>query len=855
MKSIYFFEEGSTQMRELLGGKGCELAEMTRLGLPVPPGFVITTKCCKEYQKTKKLSKGLERKIFSAMKVLEQKLGKKFGDANKPLLVSVRSGAPISMPGMMDTILNLGLNDATVKGLAKLTNPRTAYDAYRRFIQMFGEIVLKIKKEKFDRIFDEQKEKVGKKFDYELNADELKVIVNKFKLLVESESGKKFPECPRTQLSMAISAVFDSWNNPRAITYRQIYKIPNEMGTAVVVQSMVFGNLGPDSGTGVVFTRDPSTGENRLYGEYLMNAQGEDVVAGIRTPKLISEMAKEFPELYRQLERISKTLEGHYRDVQDIEFTIEGGKLWILQTRTGKRTAAAAIKIAVDMVKEGLISKEEAIARISPREIEQLLHKQIDPSTKIRPLARGLPASPGAACGKIVFSADDAAARGKCEKVILVAVETTPDDIHGMIASQGVLTARGGMTAHAAIVSRGLGIPCVVGCEAAHIDVASKILVVNGFVFKEGDILTIDGSTGDVIAGEVPLIEPKLTDEFRQFLTWCDSIAKLSVRANADTPTAAATARQLGAKGIGLCRTERMFNDPARLPIVQAMIMAKTKEERQKYLDKLLPLQKGDFKKILLVMDGLPVTIRLLDPPLHEFLPKDPENEEVRKRKEELAEANPMLGHRGCRVGITYPEIYEMQAKAIFEAATELKMEGKNPIVEVMIPFVGNVMELSVLKKKVSTVADEIIKKSGTKLRYSIGTMIEIPRACVTADEIAEEAEFFSFGTNDLTQTVLGLSRDDAEAKFLQKYFEEGIYSTNPFETLDKGVGELIRIAIDLGRRTRKNLRIGVCGETGGDPKSIEFFHKIGVDYVSCSQYRVPVARLACAQAALFSKH
>ena len=870
-KSVYLFEEGSSKMRSTLGGKGCELAEMTRLGMPVPPGFVITTEECKRYQKAKKLPDKLQKDIFKAVTVLEQKLKRKFGGPAKPLLVSVRSGAPVSMPGMMDTILNLGLNDKTVEGFARLTNERTAYDAYRRFVQMFGEIVLGIKKDKFDKIFEEYKERYHKKLDTELTAPMLKEITCQFKELVKKETGRDFPDDPNKQLLMAVEAVFNSWNNPRAITYRNLYKIPHDMGTAVVVQTMVFGNAGPDSGTGVAFSRNPSTGEKTLYGEYLTNAQGEDVVAGIRTPHPIAHMKKEFPKIYKQFEQIAKKLEKHYRDMQDMEFTIENGKLWMLQTRTGKRTAAAAIKIAVDMVKEGLITKEEAIMRVSPSEIDQLLHRQIDPKVKVSPIAKGLPASPGAATGKIIFTADEAAEIGKKDKVILVAVETTPDDIHGMIASQGVLTSRGGMTCHAAVVARGMGLPCVVGCEAAKIDIDKKTLTINGRVFKEGDVITIDGTSATVMEGSVPVVEPTLTPEFKQFLDWCDSFARLKVRANADTPSAAKGAREFGAKGIGLCRTERMFNDPERLPIVQKMIMADSKEERQKWLDRLLPMQKQDFKEILAAMDGLPVTIRLLDPPLHEFLPKIEEltaditelsgkkvdervieeKERILKKVRELAEFNPMLGHRGCRVGITYPEIYEMQIRAIFEAATELKKEGRRPIVEVMVPLIGNVNELKQLKEKIKAKADEIINTSGVAFSYTIGTMIEIPRACVTADEIAEEAEFFSFGTNDLTQTTLGFSRDDAEAKFLQLYLNKGIYKTNPFEVLDHGVGKLVDTAVKLGRGKRRDLKIGVCGETGGEPTSIEFYHNVGLDYVSCSRYRVPIARLACAQAAL----
>ncbi|VVB74139.1 Phosphoenolpyruvate synthase [uncultured archaeon] len=861
-------------MRAILGGKGCELAEMTRLGFPVPPGFVITTQECLKYQKKKKMSAGLDSAIFEALKHLEGKLGRTFGDHTKPLLVSVRSGAPVSMPGMMDTILNLGLNDQTAAGFAKMTNERTAYDAYRRFVQMFGEVVLEIEKKKFDRIFDSVKEKYRRKLDTELNAHELQEIVAEFKAIVMQETGNIFPEDPEKQLLMAVGAVFSSWNNPRAITYRNLYKIPHNMGTAVVVQTMVFGNSGPNSGTGVAFSRNPSTGEHKLYGEYLMNAQGEDVVAGIRTPHPISHMEKEHPTLYKQFHDISQKLEKHYRDMQDMEFTIEEGKLFMLQTRNGKRTAAAAVKAAVDMADEGLITKEEAVMRVQPSQIDQLLHRQIDPKVKTNPIAKGLPASPGAASGTIVFTADDAAEIGKKEKVMLVAVETTPDDFHGMIASQGVLTSRGGMTCHAAVVARGMGLPCVVGCEAARVDIDKKILTINGKTYKQGDVLTIDGTTATVMEGEVKLVEPTLTGEFRKFLDWCDSLSRMYVRANADTPGNAKGAREFGAKGIGLCRTERMFNDQDRLPIVQGMIMSDSLEERKKWLDKLLVFQKKDFYDILLAMDGLPVTIRLLDPPLHEFLPHIEEltnsitelshkkadervieeKERMLKKVREITEFNPMLGHRGCRLGITYPEIYEMQVTAIFEAATQLKKEGKKPIVEVMVPLIGNVTELKLLKDLIKAKADEIIRKSGAAFEFIIGTMIEIPRAALTADEIAGEAEFFSFGTNDLTQTALGFSRDDAEAKFLQLYLEKKIYDTNPFEVVDKGVGKLVDMAVRLGRKKRKDLKIGVCGETGGEPTSIEFYHNTGLNYVSCSRYRVPIARLACAQATLKEK-
>ena len=872
-KRVYLFEEGSSKMRPILGGKGCELREMTSIGLPVPPGFVVTTQQCLEYQKSKKIGVELKQDIFTALKHIEEKTGKKFGDPSNPLLVSVRSGAPVSMPGMMDTILNLGLNDTTIKGQEK-AGERFAWDSYRRLAQMFGEVVLGVDKKKFDKIFDEIKEKAHRKLDIELQPAELKEVVKQFKALVKKETGKDFPDDPNKQLILAIEAVFNSWNTPRAITYRNLYKLSHDMGTAVVVQVMVFGNMGTDCGTGVAFTRNPSTGEKKLYGEFLMNAQGEDVVAGIRTPRPIADLQKESPVIYKQFAETAEKLEKHYRDMQDMEFTIEKGKLYMLQTRSGKRTAAAAVKAAVDMVKEGLITKDEAILRVKPEQLDQLLHKQIDPKAKTNPLAKGLPASPGAASGKIVFTADDAAAKGKDSKVILVAVETTPDDIHGMIASQGVFTSRGGMTCHAAVVARGMGLPCVCGCEAAKIDVEAKKLEINGRLFKEGDVITIDGTSATLMEGEIPLVEPKLTGDFRELLDWCDAAAKLSVRANVDTPGNAKAAREFGAKGIGLCRTERMFNEPDRLPIVQAMILAETEAERKKQLDRLLPIQKKDFLGIFQAMDGLPVTIRLLDPPLHEFLPKLDElivevahlsmhktdervlaeKEKLLKKVREITEFNPMLGHRGCRLGITYPDIYEMQVRAIFEAATELKKQGKNPIVEVMVPLVGNIREFKPLKEMIKSVADETIKKSGASINYTIGTMIEIPRAALTADEIAVEAEFFSFGTNDLTQTTLGFSRDDAEAKFLQLYLAKKIYDTNPFEVVDMGVGKLVKMGVELGRKTRPNLKVGVCGETGGEPTSIEFYHKCGLNYVSCSSYRVPIARLAVAQAMIKEK-
>ena len=881
-KKVYLFEEGSAKMRDVLGGKGCNLAEMTNLGLPIPPGLIITCQVCNEYNALgKKFPKGLMEDVRKALLVVEQKAGKKFGDAKNPLLVSVRSGAPVSMPGMMDTVLNLGLNEATLKALvAQAGNERFAYDAYRRFINMFGDVVLGMEHKKFEEILSGKKKAKGVKLDTELDAADLKEVASKYKALVEKETGKKFPEDPMVQLELAIMAVFNSWDTPRAITYRKLNRLRNDMGTAVNVQAMVFGNMGNDSGTGVAFTRNPSTGENKLYGEYLMNAQGEDVVAGIRTPKPLIQLGKEMPAIYKQFAEIAKKLEGHYKDMQDMEFTIEKGKLWMLQTRSGKRTAAAAVKVAVDMEKEGRISKEEAIMRVQPEHIDKLLHRQIDPKAKVSPVAKGLNASPGAAVGKAVFTADDAAKAGNGgngEKVILVSVETTPEDIHGMAASQGILTSRGGMTSHAAVVARGMGIPCVAGCDKLKVDVSKKTATVEGtnVVIKEGDVLTIDGTDGRVIIGEVPLVDPELTGDFEELLKWADAVSRMHVRANADTPKNALDARKFGAKGIGLCRTERMFNDPDRLPIVQEMILAGTPDARKAALAKLKPMQKSDFKGILAAMDGLPVIIRLLDPPLHEFLPKLEdllvevtkmsfhktddrvfnEKKKILDKVRELSEFNPMLGHRGCRLAIKYPEIYEMQTAAVFEAAAELRKEGRNPVPEVMIPLVGNVNELAILRKLVKKTADEVIAKTGVKFNYMIGTMIEIPRACLTADEVAQEADFFSYGTNDLTQTTLGFSRDDAEAKFLQLYIKEGILSDNPFEVLDfDGVGKLVEMGVRLGRKVKPNLEIGVCGETGGEPRSIEFYHKAGLNYVSCSKFRVPIARLAAAQATIREK-
>lgn len=867
-KYIYFFSngkaEGNGQMKDLLGGKGAGLAEMTNAGIPVPPGFTITTEVCRYfYAHNQKFPPGFLTQYEAAIKKLEKVTKKKFGDPKNPLLVSVRSGAKFSMPGMMDTILNLGLNDKTVRGLAKKTkNPRFAYDAYRRFIQMFGDVVLGVEKEKFEAIISNYKEKIGKKEDTELSAKDWQEIIKRYKDLIRKDTGKDFPQDVFVQLEMARDAVFKSWNNPRAIVYRKLNKIPDDLGTAVNIQAMVFGNLGSDSATGVGFTRNPATGEKVFYGEYLTNAQGEDVVAGIRTPKSISELEKEMPRVYRQLKEITSRLEKHYRDVQDFEFTIEKGKLYMLQTRSGKRTALAAVKIAVDMVKEGLISKKEALMRVEPEWLNQLLHPIFDPKFKYEVLAKGLPASPGAAVGKVVFTSEDAVTLGDTEKVILVRTETCPDDIAGMNMAQGVLTARGGMTSHAAVVARGMGKCAVVGCEEIHIDEKNKKFTVRGITVSEGEWLSLNGNTGEVVLGKVPLVEPELTGEFGEFMKWADEVRRLKVRANADVPRDANVSRKFGAEGIGLCRTEHMFFAEDRLPFMQEMIIAENEEERQKALDKLLPFQKEDFKGLFREMRGLPVTIRTLDPPLHEFLPKNlKEAEELSKKigvpvekiwekSQQLHEFNPMLGHRGCRLGITYPEITRMQARAIMEAACELLKEEQIEVEpEIMIPLVGDINEFKHQKEVVSQVAEEVMSRYGVKIKYKVGTMIEVPRAALTADEIAKEAEFFSCGTNDLTQMTMGFSRDDA-GKFIKVYLEKGIFKSDPFQTLDQnGVGQLVKMAVEKGRKTSPNLKVGICGEHGGDPESIKFCHRVGLDYVSCSPYRVPIARLAAAQA------
>ena len=869
-KYIYDFSEGDASMRILLGGKGANLAQMWKIGLPVPPGFIITTDACHQYWKESDFIAGIWGDVKSAVARVEKLAGKKFGADENPLLVSVRSGAPVSMPGMMDTILNLGLNDKTVKALAKAAgDERFAYDSYRRFIQMFSDVVMGVKMEKFDAKLAELKEKAGVDMDYKLTADSLKTLVEEYKAIVKGE-GLEFPDDPWKQLRMAIDAVFRSWNTPRAITYRKINNIPESYGTAVNVVTMVFGNLGDDCGTGVCFSRNPATGENKLYGEYLINAQGEDVVAGIRTPVPIAELGKAMPEVYKQFCTIAKNLENHYKDAQDIEFTVERGKLYILQTRNGKRTAASAVKIAMDMYREGLIDEKTAVSRVAPEQVEQLLHPQIDPKAKLNKIAKALPASPGAGVGVVVFNADEAAERGnKGEAVILVRPETTPDDIHGLFASQGVLTSHGGMTSHAAVVARGLGKPCVSGAENVKIDLAAETFTVGGVTVKKGDWLSIDGSTGDVILGKVALIDPQFDDDFRALLDMADKISNLQVWANGDTPTDAKRARSFGAKGIGLCRTEHMFMQAERIPIMEAMVSASTTEERIVELDKLQKMQEEDFRGIIEAMDGLPVTIRLLDPPLHEFLPKLPELEKelaaakpgseaakkierVMARAKELHEVNPMLGFRGCRLGMVYPEIYEMQVRAIFNAACELSNKGVKVIPHIMMPIVSTQEEMKRLYEMVQKIGPEIMKKTGAKFEYEVGSMIELPRAAMVADQLAKYAQFFSFGTNDLTQTTFGYSRDDAEGKFLAYYVEHGILPHNPFAVLDRdGVGGLIKIAAEKARGVNKNCHLGICGEHGGNPSSIAFCNKVGLNYVSCSPFRVPVARPSAALAAM----
>ncbi|MCK4251188.1 pyruvate, phosphate dikinase [candidate division WOR-3 bacterium] len=860
--------QGSAKMKNVLGGKGANLAEMTNIGVPVPPGFTISSELCIEYLKRKKYPKILKQDVEQGIKRVEKLTGKIFGDKNNPLLLSVRSGARASMPGMMDTILNLGLNDSTINGLIEKTgNKRFAYDCYRRFIQMYSDIVLQIPRKKFEKLLDILKEKRGIKYDIELNGDDWQEIVKKFKELVITERKRAFPGDPREQLWGAIGAVFNSWNTPRAKEYRRIYKIPDDWGTAINTQAMVFGNMGEKSATGVVFTRNPATGENKIYGEFLQNAQGEDVVAGIRTPRKIVELKKIIPDVYNKLANILKKLENHYRDLQDVEFTVEQGKLWILQTRAGKRTALANIKIAVEMTMQKLIKRDEAVLRVSPDEINQILHPMIDPTVKYETIATGLPASPGAAVGRVVFDPEEAVNEAKDGKsVILVRLETSADDIHGMEAAKGFLTARGGMTSHAAVVARGMGKPCIVGCEEISIDMNAKTFTAGGVTVKKDDIISIEGTEGKVILGETKLIKPEMTKDVIQLLKWADKFRKLGVRANADRPKDAKIARDYGAEGIGLCRTEHMFFQPERIAAVREMIVAQDENGRRKALAKLLPMQREDFIGLFKAMDGLPVIIRTLDPPLHEFLPKDDESirelakemnivfADLKKIVVSLHEANPMLGHRGCRLGITYPEITEMQARAVFEAACEVTKMGIKVIPEVMIPVVIEAKELANQRKIVDKIAKETINKYGVKLKYMIGTMIEIPRAALTADEVAKEADFFSYGTNDMTQTTLGFSRDDV-AKFVPKYIELGLLQDDPFKTIDiNGVGKLLEIGIKLGRKTNPKLEIGICGEHGGDPNSIYFCHRIDMDYVSCSPYRVPIARLSAAHAALADK-
>jgi len=871
--------EGRADMRNLLGGKGAGLAEMANLGLPVPPGFTITTTVCGHYYENgKTYPKDLEQQVAAALAEVGRITGKTFGDSDNPLLVSVRSGARASMPGMMDTVLNLGLNDATVEALAKKSNDRRfAYDSYRRFITMYSDVVLGLGHHHFEEILDDHKDKNGYTLDTDLSADDWVELVARFQERLEEEQGEPFPQDPQQQLWGAIGAVFGSWMNQRAITYRRLHHIPESWGTAVNVQAMVFGNMGETSATGVAFTRNPSTGDKSLYGEFLINAQGEDVVAGIRTPQEITEAARKeagsdkpsmeraLPQAFKELERIYGVLERHYRDMQDLEFTVEQGKLWMLQTRAGKRTAKAALKIAVDLANEGLISRKEAVARIDPGALDQLLHPTIDPNAERKVIATGLPASPGAASGEIAFSADDAEAlKAKDKSIILVRVETSPEDIHGMHAAEGILTTRGGMTSHAAVVARGMGKPCVSGAGALRVDYAAGTMSVAGHTFKAGDVITIDGSTGQVLAGRVPMIEPTLSGEFATLMSWADGVRKLGVRANADTPNDARVALKFGAEGIGLCRTEHMFFDEDRIRAVREMILADDEKSRRTALAKLLPMQRADFVELFEIMQGLPVTIRLLDPPLHEFLPHSEEEiaevaaamgadaKKLADRARDLNEFNPMLGFRGCRLALAYPEIAEMQARAIFEAAAEAaKRTGKPVVPEVMVPLIATKAELDLVKASIDAMAQAVARESGRSVKYQVGTMIELPRASLRAGEIARSAEFFSFGTNDLTQTTYGISRDDA-ASFLSTYLARGVLPSDPFVSIDReGVGELMRIGVERGRKTRPTLKVGICGEHGGDPASVAFCHAIALDYVSCSPFRVPIARLAAAQAAL----
>ena len=873
-KYVYLFKEGNANMRELLGGKGANLAEMTNLGMPVPQGFTVTTEACTRYYTDGKvIGDDIVEQIYAALAETEKVAGKKFGDDKDPFLVSVRSGARASMPGMMDTILNLGLTDVSVVGLANLTNnPHFAHDAYRRFIAMFSDVVMEIPKNEFEAVLDEFKEKKGVKYDRDLSADDLKEVVVRFKEIYKKHMGVDFPQDPKVQLMEAVKAVFRSWDNPRAIYYRRMNDIPGDWGTAVNVQSMVFGNMGETSGTGVAFTRNPSTGEKKLYGEYLLNAQGEDVVAGIRTPEPISHLQEQMPDVYQQFVDIATKLEAHYRDMQDMEYTIERGKLYMLQTRNGKRTAAAALKIAVDLVDEGVLSEEEAVLKVEPKQLDTLLHPNFDAAAvkKAPVIAKGLPASPGAATGGIYFTADEAAEHGKNkEKVILVRRETTPEDIEGMDFSQGILTVFGGMTSHAAVVARGMGRAAVVGCGALKIDEEAKTLTVGDKVYHEGDFISLDGSTGNVYDGQIATVEASISGEFARFMGWADAARRLRVRTNADTPRDTKQAVKFGAEGIGLCRTEHMFFEADRIAAVREMILADTKEQREKALAKILPMQQGDFEAMYKALEGKPMTVRYLDPPLHEFVPHVDMKEEIDELAKNLGitseevihkinalhESNPMMGHRGCRLAVTYPEIAEMQTRAVLQAAIDVTREcGYNIVPEIMIPLVGSKKELAFVKSIVDETAKKVFEEQGMTLEYHVGTMIEIPRAAVTADEIAEEAEFFSFGTNDLTQMTFGFSRDDA-GKFLGAYYDNKIFESDPFARLDTdGVGKLVQMAAKLGRQTRPNLKLGICGEHGGDPSSVMFCHKVGLNYVSCSPFRVPIARLAAAHAAILEK-
>ena len=872
VKYVYSFNEGSKEMKSLLGGKGANLAEMTKIGLPVPPGFTITTQACNDYyENNKTIKQEIIDQIEEKLSSLEKDLNKQLGSEENPLLVSVRSGAVISMPGMMDTILNLGLNDKTVIALAKATNnERFAYDSYRRFIQMFSDVAMEVPKYKFENVLDNYKEENNFKFDTDLTCEHLKSIVEEYKAIYKKEVGEDFPQDPKKQLMLAVEAVFKSWNNPRAIVYRRLNDIDNNLGTAVNIQSMVFGNMGDTSGTGVAFTRDPGTGENKLLGEYLINAQGEDVVAGIRTPQPIDTLKEVMPEIYKQFIDTVKTLEHHYKDMQDVEFTIENGRLFFLQTRNGKRTAASAINVAVDLVEEGLITKEEAIMRIEPKQLDQLLHPKFEDKAlkEATVLTKGLPASPGAGSGKIYFSAEDALEASKTgEKVILVRQETSPEDIEGMVCSEGILTARGGMTSHAAVVARGMGKCCVAGCGEIKVDEAAKEVRKDDLVLKEGDFISLDGSTGIVYLGDVAKSKAAMTGNFEKLMNWVDETRNMKVRTNADNPRDAKAAVDFGAEGIGLCRTEHMFFDEDRIPAVRKMILSNTVEDRVEALDKLLPMQQQDFVDIYKVMGDRPVNIRLLDPPLHEFLPHDDETinelakdmnipaKEIRKRIVDLSEFNPMLGHRGCRLALTYPEIAVMQTKAIINAAIEVNKEGLNVQPEIMIPLVGAINEFRNVKNTIVETANKIIEENNVDLKYTVGTMIEIPRACLIADEIAREADFFSFGTNDLTQMTFGYSRDDA-GKFLNEYVDKEILEKDPFQTLDQdGVGKLVKMAATLARQEKgDNIKLGICGEHGGDPSSVEFCYKTGLNYVSCSPYRIPIARLAAAQATIKNK-